>query len=169
MQSEADMAIDDDEEDNIEHIYLTFGVKGEQYAVGVRYVTEIVRLPEINPVPGMQRGFEGVINLRGNVVPILDMRARCGLEDLEPNDRTVIVVLDVDDERVGLMVEEVSEVVELPERDIQSSRAGQTGSWAKDSMVRGIARRGEKVSIVLDVEMLLTDEGPVNQENRPAV
>lgn len=159
MNAEPSVFLDDEEEEDIEAVHLTFRVRGEQYAVGVRHVTEIVRLQEINPVPGMPPAFVGVINLRGHVVPVLDVSVRFGRNALQSSDRTVIIVLEVDGERVGLMVEEVTEVATIPEQDLRPPWTGFSKGENKDSIVKGIARREDELSIVLDVWKLLTDEG----------
>ena len=150
----------DDEEDNIEDVHLTFQVSGESYAVGVTHVTEIVRIQDINHLPGMPNAFCGVINLRGHVIPVLDMQARFGRPRLEPNDRTVIVVLEVENERTGLMVEEVTEVVEIPAQNIEAATSSVGRERAKSTLVRGIAKRADKLCMVLDVERVLADTIP---------
>lgn len=148
-----------EEDEDIESIHLTFRVGAELYAVGVAHVTEIVRLQEINSVPGLSPSVRGVTNLRGRVVPILDVRSRFGLPDLEPHDRMVIVVLEVDGERVGLMVEEVTEVVALPPSEQQPPWPSRhEGRSPRHALVKGLARRGEKLCIVLDVARLIAEE-----------
>lgn len=158
----------DDEEDNIEDVHLTFKVCGEAYAVCVTHVTEIVRIQDINRLPGMPEAFCGVINLRGLVVPVLDMQVRFGGGRLEPNDRTVIIVLEVDDERAGLMVEEVTEVVELPPDCIESAASSVGRERARDSLVSGIAKRGDKLCMQLDVRKVLS-ESVLGREQSTAV
>jgi purine-binding chemotaxis protein CheW len=157
MNPEADVLAHDDEEDHIDDVYLTFKVDGESYGVGVAHVTEIVRIQEVNRMPGMSGAFRGVINLRGHVVPVLDMRVRFGLSPLESNDRTVIVVLELAEERAGLMVEEVTEVVEIAARNIEPASSAVGPERAKSTLVKGVAKRGEKICMVLDVERVLGD------------
>lgn len=154
----------DDEDDNIEDVYLTFQVSGECYAVGVAHVTEIVRIQEINNLPGMPSAFRGVINLRGHVIPVLDVQARFGLPELNPIDRTVIVVLELGEERVGLMVEEVTEVVEIPAADIEAASTSLGRERAPNTLVRGIAKRTSKLCMVLDVIRVLSDIPPPEHE-----
>ena len=162
----------DDEDGNIEDVHLTFEVSGECYAVCVTHVTEIVRIQDINLLPGMPSAFCGVINLRGHVIPVLDMQARFGRPRLEPNDRTVIVVLEVGDERAGLMVEEVTEVVEIPADDIDAATSSVGRQRAQNTLVRGIAKRSGQLCMVLDVQRVLGDtpnEQPTDAEARSAL
>lgn len=168
MSTEVDVVEHDDEE-NIEDVYLTFKVSREPYAVGVVHVTEIVRIQEINRMPGMSAAFRGVINLRGHVVPVLDMQARFGLPPIEPNDRTVIVVLEMGEERAGLMVEEVTEVVELAGKDIEPASTSVGAERAKRSLVKGIAKRGDKVCMVLDVSRLLGQGSAMSEQRAESV
>ena len=81
------------DEDNIEHMYLTFSVASEEYGVGISVVTEIVGMQRIMPVPDVPHYVKGVINLRGKVIPLMDMRVRFGLEEKAYDERTVVIVL----------------------------------------------------------------------------
>lgn len=149
--------MDDDEGEHIESVYLTFQVAGESYAICVVNVTEIVRIQDINKVPGMSQGFRGVINLRGNVIPVLDMQHRFGLAPLEATDRTVIIVLEVDSERAGLMVEEVTEVVELAEDTLGPAPGYSSGSQIAGAMIQRFANRDSGLCMILDVQRLLEE------------
>ena len=145
----------DDEEDNIEHTYLTFQVGEEQYAVPVAYVTEIVRLQRSFAIPDVPSFIRGVINLRGKVIPLLDVRARFGLHETDLNELTVVVVLEVGDTSTGLIVDAVSEVVEIPPASVEPRPAWRGGGGARGAMIRGIAKREDSVSFLLDVDALL--------------
>ena len=157
----------DDEEDNIEDVHLTFKVSGEAYAVCVTHVTEIVRIQDINQLPGMPDAFCGVINLRGHVIPVLDMQARFGLPRLAPNDRTVIVVLEVENQRAGLMVEEVTEVIEIPTANIEVASSSVGRERAQNTLVRGIAKRSGSLCMILDVGRVLSDTVPADPNPQP--
>ena len=111
----------DDELDNIDHTFLTFQVDAEEYAVPVAAVTEIVRLQKSYVVPDVPPYIRGVINLRGKVIPLLDVRCRFGLPDAAYTDRTVVVVIEVGDTTTGLVVDAVSDVTEIPPEQIAVS------------------------------------------------
>lgn len=144
-------AYDDDE--NLEDTYLTFNVGGEEYALPVMHVTEIIRLQHISEVPDMPDCFRGVINLRGKVIPIMDVRSRFRLAARDYDDRTVVVVLEIEESAVGLVVDAVSEVTEiLPER---IDPAPQANAPDRVSAVRGMAKREGAVSILLDINRLV--------------
>jgi purine-binding chemotaxis protein CheW len=156
------MADDDldfnDEEDNTQNTYLTFQVGGEEYAVPVANVTEIVRLQRSFAVPDVPSFIKGVINLRGKVIPLLDVRSRFGLPENEYTDLTVVIVLEVGEACTGLVVDGVSEVAEIPPEQI-APRPQWKGSASQPSMIRGVGKRGESVSFLLDVDALLDVPG----------
>ena len=143
----------DDEEESIDNTFLTFHVGGEEYAVPVAHVTEIVRLQKIFAIPDVPAYIRGVINLRGKVIPLLDMRNRFGLPETGYTDRTVIVVLELGETPTGLVVDGVSDVTEIPADQIED-RLGMVHGGRR-STVKGVGRRGPKVSFVLDVDSLL--------------
>jgi purine-binding chemotaxis protein CheW len=156
------MSLDDvdtleEENDNIDHTYLTFQVDAGEYAVPVANVTEIVRLQKAYSVPDVPPYIRGVINLRGKVIPLLDVRMRFGLADAPYTDRTVVVVLEVAEQFTGLLVDAVSEVADLPPDQIEPN----VGSGAAGaSMVRAVGKRAERVNFILDVERLVNAKRP---------
>lgn len=150
--------IEDIEDESIEDTYLTFLVGEEEYAVPVGHVTEIVRLQKSFSVPDVPSYIRGVINLRGKVIPLLDVRSRFGLAQSSYSDRTVVVVLEVDETATGLVVDGVSEVAEIPRETIDSDVPHAAG---RQSMVRGMGKRADRVSFILDVPRLLSREAKV--------
>lgn len=149
----------DDDAGNGEHTYLTFHVDGEEYAVPVAYVTEIVRLQKSFAIPDVPSYVRGVINLRGKVIPLLDVRNRFGLPDAAYTDRTVVVVLEVGEASTGLVVDAVSEVAEILPEHVEGNL--QIASASGRQMVRGMGKRANGVSFLLDVDALLaTDIAP---------
>jgi len=156
---EHDSELFDEEDGNVENTYLTFHVEGEEYAVSVAHVTEIVRLQKMFAMPDVPEYIRGVINLRGKVIPLLDVRARFGLPEAPYTDRTVIVVLELEETITGLVVDGVSEVAEIAAGDIEPVSSSKTR--IRKSMVKGMAKRASGVSFVLDVSALLAVErGP---------
>lgn len=153
--------LDDDDldyEDNLEQTYLTFAVGEEEYAIPVAHVTEIVRLQKIFPVPDVAKHVRGVINLRGKVIPLLDVRMRFGLPGAPYNDRTVIVVAEVvPGVPTGLVVDGVYDIVEFPPATIEPSRKLTSGS--ADPLVVGMCKAGDRVAMLLSVERLIDEEG----------
>lgn len=140
--------------DNVDDMYLTFALANEEYGVGIGVVTEIVGMQRIMSVPDMPHYIKGVINLRGKVIPLMDARLRFGMAERAYDDRTVVIVMDVADALIGLIVDGVSEVLEIPPANVDSN--GQFGKGGK-SVISGIGKSGERVSILLDTSVLVSD------------
>jgi purine-binding chemotaxis protein CheW len=141
------------EVDDIENMYLTFEVQDEEYAVNIAYVTEIVGMQRISEVPDVPEFIKGVINLRGKVIPLMDMRLRFGMSWREYGERTTIIVLEMEDVPTGLVVDRVTDVLSIPPGSIAPPRwQGSDG----DSVVKGLGKRDDAVSVILDVPRLLS-------------
>ena len=144
------------EADDVENMYLTFDVQDEEYAVNIGYVTEIVGLPRISEVPDVPEFIKGVINLRGKVIPVMDMRLRFGLPWQEYGDRTTVIVLDLDGVPTGLVVDQVTDVLTMSPESIAPPPRWQGADAQQVTVVKGLGRRDDGVSIILDVERLLS-------------
>ncbi len=145
------------EENNIDDMYLTFGVAGEDYGIGIGFVTEIVGMQKVMEVPDVPSFIRGVINLRGKVIPVMDVRLRFNMEQKDYTERTVIIVLDIDNVPIGLVVDNVSEVLELPAQNIdQPPQFG--ASRDGKGVIRGLGKQGDKVAIILDIKRLVADQ-----------
>ena len=142
-----------DNEDTQKDKYLTFHLAGEDYGMEIRYVNEIIGIQNITEVPDMPEFIRGVINLRGKVIPIMDVRARFGLEFREYDDRTCIIVVNVDSAEVGLVVDEVSEVADIPESQVEPPP--KTSKNTETSYIQGMGKINDNVKILLDVHKLL--------------
>ncbi len=140
--------------DGIDHMYLTFAVAEEHYGVPIGIVTEIVGMQRIMSVPDVPKYIKGVINLRGKVIPLLDVRLRFGMDERAYDDRTVVIVLQVDNAPVGLIVDGVSDVLDIPADQIDSVGFGQGESR---SVVCGLGRIDERVTILLNADVLVLE------------
>ena len=108
-----------DNEDTQKDKYLTFHLAGEDYGIEIKYVIEIIGIQSITDVPDMPAFIRGVINLRGKVIPVMDVRARFELPNRDYDDRTCIIVVNLDGTEVGLVVDEVSEVADIPIANVE--------------------------------------------------
>jgi purine-binding chemotaxis protein CheW len=151
--SSDDSDFEQDDDTNLANTFLTFSVAGEEYAVSVSCVTEIVRLPKSYSIPDVPSYVRGVINLRGKVIPLVDVRSRFAMPETEYTDRTVVVVLETGETTTGLIVDGVAEVSEIAPDQIEP-RPSVAGSGAR-SMVSGVGKRANGVSFVLDVDVML--------------
>lgn len=106
------------EEDTQKGKFLTFSLGKEDYGVEIKYVTEIIGIQSITEVPDLPAYINGIINLRGKIIPVMDVRLRFGKTVREYDDRTCIIVIDINDISIGLIVDRVSEVINIPESEI---------------------------------------------------
>ena len=150
--------LDDEDEDTQKDKFLTFRVGEEDYGIEIRHVTEIIGIQKITAVPDMPDFVKGVINLRGKVIPVLDMRRRFELEDRDYDERTCIVVVNVAESAIGLVVDTVNEVADIPEEQIEP--APEINKAGNNVMLQGLGKVGEEVKILLDVDKLLYGQTP---------
>lgn len=140
-------------DDTLENRYLTFTLEQEVYGVEIRYVTEIVGIQPITELPDTPGYLRGVINLRGKVIPVIEVRTRFGLEHRDYDDRTCIIVVNIRSTSVGLIVDRVAEVIEIPEDMIQEPPHVEMG--VANQYISGLGRSEDSVKILLDLDVLL--------------
>jgi purine-binding chemotaxis protein CheW len=150
--------VDDDEEDNSQdNKYLTFSIAEEVYGIDISDVTEIIEIQKITEVPDMPKYVKGVINLRGKVIPIINLRIRFNMDERNYDDRTCIVIVNVKNNLIGFIVDTVLEVVVIPEKEI-SDPPHFKSSGSHDNYVTGIGKVGDHVKILLDAEKIVHQE-----------
>ncbi|GAA4874597.1 chemotaxis protein CheW [Ferrimonas pelagia] len=136
--------------------WVTFQLENETYGINVMQVREVLRYSDIAPVPGAPQYVLGIINLRGNVVTVIDTRARFGLCDAEVTDNTRIVIIEAEDQVVGILVDSVAEVVYLKSSEIDT--APNVGNEESAKFIQGVCHRDDKLLILVDLEKLLSGE-----------
>jgi purine-binding chemotaxis protein CheW len=136
--------------------WVTFRLGEEAYGVNVMQVQEVLRMTDIAPVPGSPDYVLGIINLRGNVVTVMDTRKRFGLMPVDADDATRIVIIEAEDQVVGILVDSVAEVVYLRQSDIEM--APNVGNEESSRYIQGVANRKEGLLILVDLNRLLTDD-----------
>ncbi|MEI6745713.1 MAG: chemotaxis protein CheW [Methylococcaceae bacterium] len=161
QQETTQRKVDDDEvnlvfndENDINDMYLTFGLGAEEYGIGINFVTEIVGMQRVMEVPDVPTFIKGVINLRGKVIPVMDVRKRFNMPEEVYSERTVIIVLDINGVLIGLIVDNVSEVMEIPESQIDQPPQFGTN---REGVIRGLGKQGSKVAILLDAQCLISE------------
>jgi purine-binding chemotaxis protein CheW len=155
----ADLLDDEDEdgEDTQENKYLTFIIGKEDYGIEIRYVTEIIGIQNITEVPDMPHYVKGVINLRGKVIPVMDVRLRFGVEERPYDGRTCIIVININNRPpVGLIVDRVLDVLDIPESEIEPPPMMRKGK--SNCFIQGMGKVGDQVKLLLNANKLLFDE-----------
>jgi len=148
--------IDDMEEDTQKDKYLTFTLDNEFFGIDILYVTEIIGIQLITPVPDLPAYVKGIINLRGKIIPVMDVRLRFKKEGRVYDERTCIIVVDIGEISIGLIVDRVSEVLDIPEGNI--SPPPHVGKYIHHGYVKSIGKIGENVKLILDCEKLLSGD-----------
>ncbi len=136
--------------------WVTFRLADENYGIAVMQVQEVLRVSKITPVPGAPPYVLGIINLRGNVVTVLDTRNRFGLPPKEVDDASRIIIIESEENVVGLLVDSVAEVVYLRASEIESSP--NVGNEDSARYIQGVHSQDGKLLILVDVNKLLTEE-----------
>lgn len=157
-QPEDLMDMSEDEEHAQKSKYMTFKSGNEYFGLGIQYVNEIIQIPSITAIPRTENYIKGLINLRGKIIPVIDVRLRFKQETFEYNDRTCIIVIMVKDVTVGLIVEKIAEVIEIKEENILPPPKAGKADRADHKFVYGIARVGNSVKLLLDPDKLLNDD-----------
>lgn len=135
---------------------VTFRLDNEIYGINVMLIQEVLRVTEIAPVPGAPNYVIGIINLRGNVVTVIDTRMRFGLPPKEMDDATRIVIIEVENQTVGIVVDSVSEVVDVDASEIET--APNVGNDETARYIEGVVSRGDELLILVDLNKLLTED-----------
>lgn len=136
---------------------VSFNLDQEEYGVDVLKVREIIRMPIVTRVPNTPHYVEGVINLRGKVIPIISMRRRFGLMEVDSDKQTRIMVMDVEGELMGFIVDAVSEVIRISGSEIQPSPAV-VASGLDQECIAGVINQAERLLVLLDLEKMFSSE-----------
>lgn len=133
--------------------YLTFALGHEEYGLEIRQVREIIGLMEITPVPQVPVYVKGVINLRGKIIPVVDIRSKFGMSEAAATAETCIIVLSVSNILMGIVVDKVCDVAEVAQKDIEPTPAFSTS--INTDFILGIGKAEGRVRIFLDIERIL--------------
>lgn len=144
--------------------YMTFKSGPEYYGLGIQYVQQIIKSQVITKIPETEDYIKGLINLRGRIIPVVDVRVRFRQGESEYNDKTCFLVITVKDTTVALIVEQIAEVVEIKEENILPPPKIGKGDREHNKYVYGIGKVGNSVKLLLDPEKLLYDEDSMDTE-----
>ena len=141
--------------------YLTFRLKNESYGIVVLKIREIIRLQAITPVPQMPAFIKGVLNLRGKIIPVIDLRIKFGLQDITDADHNCIIVVKIElpnrqSTQIGLIVDAVEEVINISATEIEP--APDFGTALDTTFILGLAKIKGSVKALLDIDRVLTED-----------
>lgn len=160
--AESTLDLLEQEEDTQKGRFLTFALGNESYGIEIKYVTEIIGIQPITEVPELPEYIKGIINLRGKIIPVMDVRLRFKKPSKEYNDRTCVIVVDIDEVSIGLIVDNISEVITIQDSEIA---APPEVSKNGNKYIKGIGKVGSDVKLLLDSNKLLNDEEVNNLAN----
>lgn len=144
--------------------WVTFKLENEKYCINVMQVQEVLRMTEIAPVPGAPDYVIGIINLRGNVVTITDTRKRFGLGGREIDDDSRIIIVEIKNNVVGILVDSVTDVVDLENSEIEATP--NIGNEESNKYIQGVSSKDGELLIIINLDNFLTDEELSNVSNR---
>lgn len=148
-----------EEEDEQKDKYLTFNLGEESYGIEIRFVTEIIGIQEITVVPEVPSFIKGIINLRGKIIPVMDVRLRFKKEFQPYNDRTCIIVIELQQISIGLIVDKVTEVSSIPANQIVPPPEFTQYS---NRYIQGIGKVNDEVKLILNCDKLINEEETTN-------
>ncbi|HOB28443.1 MAG TPA: chemotaxis protein CheW [Bacillota bacterium] len=135
---------------------VAFVLNNEEFACDINNVREVLKMVKVTPLPQSLKFVEGVINLRGEVIPVVDLRKRFNLPEVDYSERSRIIIVEVGSSQVGLIVDEVSEVLRLSSSQIQASPSGITGG--DNELIVGVGKIEQRLLIILNLEYILSTE-----------
>ena len=138
--------------------YLMFSSNGEDFGIAVGYVIDILKMQEITPVPGVPANIRGVINMRGDIITVVDVRMRFGFEPREYNARTCIIVVEVQDDKVGLIVDAVDEVISITDDELVIP-ANNVAKPEQAHFFSHVVQKNGKNKLIVDCRALLNQNG----------
>lgn len=163
MSNIIEHSVIDQEEDTQKGKFLIFTLGSEDYGLDIKYVTEIIGIQKITEVPELPEYIRGIINLRGSIIPVMDVRLRFRKSFREYNDRTCIVIVETKDISVGLIVDAVSEVISIPDQDI--AKPPDLNKEQRNRYIKGIGKVRSEVKLLLDCNKLLSNDEIQNLES----
>ncbi len=155
---EEEIFITDEEEENTQaNKYLLFKLENEVYGVRIADVLEIIEMQKITEVPDLPDYIRGVINLRGKVIPAMDLRKRFGLKERPFDNRTCIIIVNIDNSSIGLIVDTVAEVQDIPQNNIEPPPNFKSDS-NRQQYIAGLGKINDDVKIIIDSKKIVQDK-----------
>ncbi|MFR6245106.1 MAG: chemotaxis protein CheW [Romboutsia timonensis] len=146
----------------IDDLYMVFVINNQKYALSSKYITEIIEILPITKVPFLPEYMKGIINLRSTIIPVMDARMRFGMEPIEYSERTCIIIIENEANKIGLIVDAVNEVLTIPPKQIMESTKEKND--LKESFVNGISQINNDIQLILDCDSLVNIVGDMNNE-----
>ena len=156
-------ANDGEVENRIDDLYMIFVVNNQKYALSSKYIIEIIEMLPITKVPFLPKYIKGIINLRSNIIPVMDARIRFDIEPIDYDERTCIVIIENNNSKIGLIVDTVNEVIHIsPENNMNMDSSEDDG---KTNFIKSVSEVNNDIQLILDCDSLMK----IVEENNYAV
>ncbi len=146
----------------IDDLYMVFMINDQKYALSSKYIIEIIEIMPITKVPFLPEYMKGIINLRSTIIPVMDARMRFGMEPIDYTERTCIIIIESNINKMGLIVDAVNEFITIQDNQIMESTSDKDGT--KETFINGISQANNEVQLILDCESLVKIVGDMNNE-----
>ena len=146
----------------IDDLYMVFMINDQKYALSSKYIIEIIEIMPITKVPFLPEYMKGIINLRSTIIPVMDARMRFGMEPIDYTERTCIIIIESNINKMGLIVDAVNEFIAIQDNQIMESTSDKDGT--KETFINGISQANNEVQLILDCESLVKIVGDMNNE-----
>ncbi|MBN9647292.1 purine-binding chemotaxis protein CheW [Terrisporobacter glycolicus] len=146
-------ANDVESENRIDDLYMVFVVNNQKYALSSKYIIEIIEMLPITKVPFLPKYMKGIINLRSTIIPVMDARMRFDIEPINYDERTCIIIIENNDNKIGLIVDTVNEVIHIsPEQNMNMDSSQDEG---KSNFIKSVSEINNDVQLILDCDSLM--------------
>ncbi len=149
-------------DNKVDDLYMLFMINNQKYALSSKYITEIIEILPITKVPFLPEYMKGIINLRSTIIPVMDARMRFGMNPIEYSERTCIIIIENDTNKIGLIVDAVNEVLTIPSEKIMESTSDKDD--IKNNFVNGISQINNEIQLILDCDSLVNIVGDMSNE-----
>lgn len=157
------MSMNDEALDSkIDDLYMVFMINNQKYALSYKYIIEIIEIMPITKVPFLPEYMKGIINLRSTIIPVMDVRMRFGMEPIDYTERTCIIIIENNINKIGLIVDAVNEFIMIPSNLIMEATSDKDD--IKETFVNGISQVNNEVQLILDCDSLVKITGDMNNE-----
>lgn len=148
------MSTNDEMIDNkLDDLYMVFIINDKKYALSSKYIIEIIEMLPITKVPFLPKYMKGIINLRSTIIPVMDTRMRFDMEPIDYNERTCIIIIEHETDKIGLIVDAVNEVINISPDKSMKMNASKDG--VKQNFIKGVSEINDEVQLILDCESLV--------------
>ncbi|GAA0104855.1 chemotaxis protein CheW [Paraclostridium sordellii] len=140
-------------ENKIDDLYMVFIINNQKYALSSKYIIEIIEMLPITKVPFLPNYMKGIINLRSTIIPVMDARMRFDMEPIAYNERTCIIIIENDSNKIGLIVDAVNEVINISSN--KSMNMNSNNNESKENFIKGVSEINDEVQLILDCDSLM--------------